>query len=111
MSAEKPSWNWQSVESSQIKRIGHDANTRTCYIEFIRGGVYAYKNFESEKFDLFLKAESHGKFLGVAIKPIHEFRRITDEEEFAAITGRCIHDLKNEGDCGRPECKTCHPNK
>lgn len=67
------------VESSQIKRIGYDAEKQVVRVEFKRkdGSVSAIWEYGSAErpftqmdFDLFLKAHSVGKFFGDLVKGV-----------------------------------------
>ena len=62
-----------SVESSQIHAIGHDAGTNTLAIQFKSkagaGSMYHYANFTAEQFHQFKNAESIGAHFGKEIKP------------------------------------------
>ncbi|MFA6903360.1 MAG: KTSC domain-containing protein [Gallionellaceae bacterium] len=64
-----------SVESSQVYAIGHDAKTNTLAIQFAPkkdgtpGSVYHYSNFTSDDFVAFKGAESIGSHFGKFIKP------------------------------------------
>jgi len=63
-----------SVNSSQIFGIGHDAETNTLAVQFKDfktkegGSIYHYQNFSAEKFDEFKSAESIGIFFKENIK-------------------------------------------
>lgn len=64
-----------SVESSQIASIGHDAETNTLAIRFASkkdgspGSLYHYSNFTAEDFAAFKSAESTGSHFKTFIKP------------------------------------------
>lgn len=63
-----------SVESSQILGIGHNAETNTLAIQFKNwkgepASLYHYSNFTAEDFEAFKGAESIGKHFGQFIKP------------------------------------------
>lgn len=67
----------QSVSSSQINAIGHDAETNTLAVQFKNwkgevGSTYHYSNFSAEDFAAFNGAESKGKHFGKNIKPFVE---------------------------------------
>jgi len=65
-----------SVESSQIHSIGHDAETNTLAIRFkSRGGpgsLYHYSNFTVDDYAAFKAAESKGAHFGKHIKNFTE---------------------------------------
>jgi len=79
----------QTVDSSQIHAIGHDAATNTLAIRFknYKGEVtslYHYSNFTAEDFEAFRTAESIGRHFGAFIKPFDQkypFKRIEDAPE------------------------------
>lgn len=68
------------VDSSQIHSIGHDADTNTLAIRFLKdrgrdarpGSLYHYANFSAEEFQAFRGAESIGKHFGEYIKKFPE---------------------------------------
>lgn len=59
------------VQSSQILAIGHDPDTNTMAVQFVRGAqpVYHYGNVDQELFDRFRNADSIGSFFHRNIKP------------------------------------------
>lgn len=65
-----------SVESSQIHSIGHDAETKTLAIRFLGrngpGSLYHYANVDAKLFSEFAAAESKGAFFGKNIKPFKD---------------------------------------
>ena len=57
------------VTSSQIRAIGHDAESQTLRVEFVRGGAsYDYQNVTAEMHQNLMKAESVGSFFSQNIK-------------------------------------------
>ena len=68
----------QTVDSSQIHSIGHDATTNTLAIRFRDRtdlgptSLYHYSNFTADDFDAFKNAESIGSHFGKHIKPFAE---------------------------------------
>lgn len=63
------------VKSSQISEIGHDPETNTLHVKFIRGGHYSYAGVDADKFEKFKASPSQGTFLGREIKPNHAFTK------------------------------------
>lgn len=66
-----------SVESSQIHSIGHDAETHTLAVRFKNkdgapAGLYHYSNFTVDDFAAFSSAESIGSHFYKNIKPLKE---------------------------------------
>lgn len=91
--------NWHSIQSSQIKRIAHDAENQTAIVHFNSGAIYEYKNFPPEKFELFKASESAGKFLGSEVKGKHDFIKATGKY----ICPKCSCDIDGDGLCGCEE--------
>lgn len=58
----------QAVESSQIKAIGYDAESKTLAIEFKGGGEYRYANVEPELYQDMMASPSVGSFFYKNIK-------------------------------------------
>lgn len=56
------------VESSAVKRIGHDAKTRTLRVEFHSGGIYDYPDVSADEHQAILDAESIGRHLSKHIR-------------------------------------------
>ncbi|CAM8755277.1 KTSC domain-containing protein [Burkholderia pseudomallei] len=76
----------QKVESSRIHSIGHDAESRTLAIRFLRGDqpgpLYYYSNYPTEEFEKFKSAESIGSFFSKNIKPLdrtYPYRKIDEQ--------------------------------
>ena len=66
------------VESSQVKAIGYDRDTRTLAVTFTRGqgAIYHYPDVAPDTFEAFVNAESIGTFFGKHIKalPFKKYR-------------------------------------
>ena len=61
----------QPVESSQIKAVGYDAETKTLAVTFNFGkALYQYPNVEPSTFEAFRTSDSAGKFFGQHIKDL-----------------------------------------
>lgn len=58
----------QSVQSSQIKSIGHDAVTNMLEVEFNSGTVWQYHGVGTEHLDAMLEHESPGSYFHENIK-------------------------------------------
>lgn len=58
----------RSVESSNVRAVGYDAETRTLRVEYKGGGVYEYPNVEPSLYADLLAAESVGKFCHQHVK-------------------------------------------
>jgi hypothetical protein len=58
----------KAVTSSNISRIGYDEPTKTCVVEFIRGGKYKIEGMTQRQFDEFSGASSLGSYYNSEIK-------------------------------------------
>lgn len=70
---ERPAITMDSVESSQIHAIGHDAESKTLAIQFKNykgelGSTYHYANFTADDFAAFKAAASIGSHFDKHIK-------------------------------------------
>jgi KTSC domain len=68
----RPPIDLHAVESSQIKAIGYDAETRTLAVKFNfgAGAIYHYPDVAPETHEAFVNAESIGQFFGKHIKAL-----------------------------------------
>lgn len=69
------------VDSSQLKAVGHDAETNTLAIQFLGkpgedAPIYFYFDFPAKDYELLLAAESHGRHFYAHIKGRYDYRRI-----------------------------------
>lgn len=74
------------VESSQVKAIGYDADTRTLAVQFRhgKGAIYHYPDVTPETHAAFVNAESIGNFFGKNIKAL-PFKKFAAESENVAV--------------------------
>ena len=98
--------NWFPVKSSQIKRIAHDAETKTAIVHFTNGGIYEYAEFPPEKFELFKASDSVGKFLGTQIKGKHPFKKVTDPAQLIELMAEEKPHIENVLDWSKDGLKT-----
>lgn len=62
----------QKVDSSMIKKVGHDILTNTGWIKYHNGRIYEYKNVAREDMDTLATAESVGKHFHKHFRPKYE---------------------------------------
>lgn len=62
----------QPVDSSQVRAVGYDPQTRTLSVTFMHGlgSVYQYMNVSPETHSAFVSAESIGSFFGKHLKTL-----------------------------------------
>jgi len=59
------------VESSSIKHIGYDPETKELHVTFHDTGKYVYHNVPQETYDGLMASSSKGKFLHHNVKKQH----------------------------------------
>lgn len=81
----RPEIALQPVESSKIKAIGYDPESKTLAVQFNYGAaVYHYPDVAPETHAAFVGNESVGKFFGVHIQEL-PFKKYHAEPEAAAV--------------------------
>lgn len=63
-----PSIEREAVESSMIKSLGYDAETKTLAVEFQNGDVWHYTNVSQSEYDSLKSAQSIGAYFGKNFK-------------------------------------------
>jgi KTSC domain len=66
----------QPVESSNIRSIGHDAESNTLRVEFKNGGTYEYDGVPAEVHDDLIDAPSKGQHLHKHIRGMYPAKRV-----------------------------------
>jgi len=56
------------VDSSNLKAIGYDSQTRILEIEFKDGSVYQYSDVPESVYNGLMRASSHGQYFDANIK-------------------------------------------
>lgn len=65
------------VDSSAILEIDYDPASRTLFIRFVDGDLYAYFDVPAGVYDRFLAADSKGRFFAEEIRGSYRFHQIT----------------------------------
>ena len=60
--------NRKPVDSSNIKAVGYDPESKTLEVEFQSGAVHAYEGVPADKHAAFIKAKSAGGFFHTHIR-------------------------------------------
>lgn len=63
------------VDSTNIKAIGYNVETKTLFVHFLAGTKYQYHDVEKSTWEAFQQAESVGKFHNQYIKGHYDFKR------------------------------------
>ena len=66
----------QPVASSNVRAIGYDSRTQTLEVEFLSGWVYQYYGVPGNMHELFMEAQSKGRFLNYYIKNRYPYSRV-----------------------------------
>lgn len=66
----RPEITLHAVNSSQVKAVGYDPESKTLAVQFTRGtgAIYHYPNVTAEDHKAFIEAESIGKHFGKHIQ-------------------------------------------
>ena len=77
----RPDIKLTPVNSSQIRAIGYDPQTRTLAVTFTRGegAIYHYSEVSPETHEAFIGAESIGNYFGAHIKSL-QFKKFRPEQ-------------------------------
>ena len=65
------------VVSSNVSAFAYDEESRTFYVKFINGALYAYYSAEPDLLDLFFAAPSKGQFVWRYLRDRYEYSRIS----------------------------------
>ena len=68
--------NMVPVISSNLSSVGYEESTRTLYIEFHHGGVYAYYDVPSTIYNDLMNADSKGHYHAVNIKNVFRYKKL-----------------------------------
>lgn len=69
-----------AVESSNIERVGYDADRQTLRVVFHSGRGYDYEGVDEQTYAELVAAESKGKFVAARIKPLFGWRSVSPHE-------------------------------
>lgn len=56
------------VKSNDLKSVGYDADKKIMLIDFVKGGLYQYKNITTLLHNQLMSAPSKGKFFNANIR-------------------------------------------
>lgn len=68
--------NRDAVDSSNLKSVGYDPDSRTLEVEFRRGGIYQYYGVPARVYESLMSSGSHGRFLARHIKGVYGYSKI-----------------------------------
>lgn len=64
------------MPSQVIRRFSYDAQTRTLFIAFTSGDLYAYLDVPPQVHDAMRAAVSKGRFFAAHIRPVFAYRKM-----------------------------------
>ena len=67
--------SWTSLNSSNLRKVRHDPETRTLHVQFSNGAVHKYADVPVEEFSALLDANSHGSYFHNYIKNNYRHER------------------------------------
>ena len=59
------------VDSSSIEQIGYDQASMELHIQFLKAGLYVYRDVPQHVFEELLVADSKGSYFNRNIKPVY----------------------------------------
>lgn len=65
------------IDSSNLKSVGYDPETKILEIEFKSGRVYQYSGVPEEEYDNLLNAESAGSYFAKTIRPTYSCEQVS----------------------------------
>ena len=68
----------QPVESSNIAKIGYDAETRTLEIEFLHSGVYRYHHVPADVHAALMASPSKGRYFAINVRNKYHTERVKE---------------------------------
>jgi hypothetical protein len=66
----------QPVESSNLRSVGYDEESRILEIELHSGAVYQYYDVPPEVYQELLRAPSLGKYFHANIRNVYQYKRV-----------------------------------
>ena len=67
---------WQPLESKIFLSAAYDSESRILYLRFQSGDVYRYFEFPEEQYQVFLTADSHGKYFLSNVRDRFRYERL-----------------------------------
>lgn len=77
----------RKADSTSIGKFAYSEKTGSLFIEFSNGGAYKYDAVPAQIFSGLRDAPSMGKYFRANILNVFAYQRITDFQEFVALTG------------------------
>lgn len=68
--------NRDPVQSSNLKSVGYDSDTKILEIEFLHGGIYQYFDVPADIHQGLISAPSKGKYFHAFIKNVYRYQKI-----------------------------------
>ena len=93
----------EPVNSSSLREVGYDPETRTLEILFMSGGVYSYAGVPPEVYQTLMRVESKGKYFISRIKEVFVCTTLFKPEKKEKPDGQRREDSKEQ--------KGTHPAK
>lgn len=76
--------NWIEVDSSNIKHVGYEEDSRCLFVRFHNGGLYVYDDVDMEVFMSLQLANSVGSYFNNAVKAAgYSYVKCVDEADLA----------------------------
>lgn len=69
------------MPSTAVRRLSYDHETRTLFVVFVDGDLYAYRDVEPELYTAFMKATSKGGFFARHVRGRYPYAKLADDED------------------------------
>lgn len=66
-----------TVESSMIHAVGYDEDENELEVVFNNGGIYRYKNVETEEYEGLMDADSKGQYMRAHIIDMYPYYKVS----------------------------------
>lgn len=66
----------QKVSSSNVDELGYNSLTKTAFVKFKNGSLYAYEGVSQSEFDNLLHSSSIGSYLHSNFKGVYPYKKI-----------------------------------
>lgn len=74
------------MPSQVIRHFSYDAQTRTLFVTFTSGDLYAYLDVPPQVHDAMRAAPSRGRFFAAKIRPVFAYRKMPSPESAAPVS-------------------------
>jgi hypothetical protein len=67
---------WVEVDSSLVRAVAYDSETRALDVEFASGQIYSYSGVPQAIYDAFISSDTKGQFFNQVVRPTYDHKRV-----------------------------------